>query len=234
MGSEIIAELLSKMNFDWILVDMEHSAIDLTKAQNLVRIIESNGVSPIIRVGENNANLIKRAMDTGAHGVMVPMVNSAEEARQAVAAVKYPPKGTRGVGLARAQGYGTTFDEYRRWVNKESIVIVQIEHIDAVESFEEIMSVEGVDGFLVGPFDLSGSIGHPGAFEHPKVKRSLDKVMKLTKKNKFLAGFHVIPPDYKEVNRRIRQGFKFVALSLDTLLLAHSCESSLKKIKRKS
>ncbi|MCA9398660.1 MAG: 2,4-dihydroxyhept-2-ene-1,7-dioic acid aldolase [Candidatus Omnitrophica bacterium] len=232
IGNEIIAEIMAKMNFDWLLIDMEHSAMDLTVAQNLVRVIEQNGTSPLIRVGENNANLIKRAMDTGAHGVMVPMVNSAEEARRAVAAVKYPPKGTRGVGLARAQGYGTGFEHYKNWVNKESVVVIQIEHIDAVENFEEIMAVEGIDAFVIGPYDLSGSVGYPGKFNHPKVKNSLKSVLQISEKKKYNAGIHVIPPDYKEVNKQVKSGFKFVALSLDTLLLAKFTEDSLKKIKR--
>jgi 2-keto-3-deoxy-L-rhamnonate aldolase RhmA len=112
-----IAEIMAKAGFDWLTVDMEHSAITLHQAQQLVQVIELSGCTPLIRVGENNPNLIKRAMDTGAHGVIVPSVDCREDALKAVRAVKYPPLGTRGVGLARAQGYGMEFEKYKEWVD---------------------------------------------------------------------------------------------------------------------
>lgn len=230
IGHEVIAELMSSMAFDWLVVDMEHSAIDLSDAQRLVRIIELNGCAPLIRVADNNPALIKRAMDTGAHGVIVPLVNTKEDAQQAVAAVKYPPVGTRGVGLARAQGYGTAFEPYRKWVNESSVVIVQIEHIEAVENFKEILSVEGVDGFLIGPYDLSGSVGKPGQFDDFLVRKNLLKVMVMARRMNVNAGIHVIPPDYKEVIARKNEGYRFIAFSLDTLLFSHFCQSSLDKI----
>lgn len=230
IGNEIIVEIMSKMNFDWLVIDMEHSTIGLQTAQNLVRIIESNGVNSLVRVGENNANLIKKAMDTGADGVIVPMVNSKEEAERAVGAVKYPPQGRRGVGLARAQGYGTAFEAYKKRLKKDSIVIVQIEHIDAVENIDEILQVKGVDGFIVGPYDLSGSVGHPGQFDHPQVVQALKKVMEASKRLKVPAGYHVIPPEPKELNRKIKEGFRFLSFSLDTLVFTNSYESLLKKI----
>jgi 2-keto-3-deoxy-L-rhamnonate aldolase RhmA len=232
IGNEITAELMARQRFDWLVIDIEHSAIDLSMTQNMVRIIELSGCVPLVRVGDNDPALIKRVMDMGAHGVIVPMVNSVEEAKKAVAAVKYPPLGTRGVGLARAQGYGTQFENYKKWVNKDSIVIVQIEHVNAVRNFEKIVTTEGVDAFIVGPYDLSGSLGYPGNFTHPLVKENLNKVISQSKKLKINAGIHVIPPDYREVNKRIKEGYRFIALSLDTLLLARFTEDSLAKIQR--
>src|SRR3989304_8512061 len=139
IGNPSIAEIMAKSGFDWLTVDMEHSAITLDLAQQLIQVIELCGVAPLVRVGENNATMIKRVMDAGSHGVIVPMVNSKDDAINAVNAVKYPPTGKRGVGLARAQGYGVAFDKYKEWVDRDSIVIVQIEHIKAVENLEEIL-----------------------------------------------------------------------------------------------
>jgi 2-dehydro-3-deoxyglucarate aldolase len=156
IGHAAIAEIMAKIGFDWLVIDMEHSAITLHEAQQLIQVIDLCGVTPLVRVGENNPYLIKRVMDAGSYGVMVPMVNTKEDAIKAVNAVKYPPVGTRGVGLARAQGYGMDFERYNNRLNRDSVVIVQIEHIKAVENLDDILSVDGVDAFFVGPYDLSG------------------------------------------------------------------------------
>jgi 2-dehydro-3-deoxyglucarate aldolase len=232
LGHPSIAEIMAKAGFDWLTVDMEHSAITLHQAQQLIQVIELSGVVPLVRVGTNEPNLIKRVMDAGAHGVIVPMVNSREEADRAVGSTKYPPKGFRGVGLARAQSYGADFEGYRKWNERESMVIVQVEHIRAVENLEAILSVDGVDGFIVGPYDLSGSLGVPGQFEHPEVKRALKRVRDVTKKMGALSGFHVIPPDPLEVKKKTTEGYRFIAYSLDILLLGNTCRTGIKEIKK--
>ncbi|MGB2630980.1 MAG: aldolase/citrate lyase family protein [Candidatus Omnitrophota bacterium] len=226
-----IAEIMAKAGFDWLVVDMEHSAIELGQAQNLIQVIELAGCVPLVRVGENDPNLIKRVMDAGAHGVIVPMVNTEEDAVRAVKAVKYPPVGTRGVGLARAQGYGMDFEGYKGWVNEKSIVIVQIEHIDAVKNLEKILTVKGVDGFIIGPYDLSGSVGKPGEFDDPEVKKALERVTEVSRKLKALSGFHVVPPDPGQVKEKIDEGYSFIAYSLDTLFMADHIHSDMKAIR---
>ena len=127
-----IAEIMANSGFNWLAVDLEHSTITIREAEELIRIIDLAGVTPLVRLTANDANQIKRIMDAGSAGIIVPMVNSANDAVNAVNAVKYPPVGKRGVGLARAQGYGVKFNEYFEWQQSNSIVIVQIEHIDAV------------------------------------------------------------------------------------------------------
>ena len=231
LGHPSVAEIMAKAGFDWLTVDMEHSAITLHQAQQLILVIELSVVEPLVRVGENDPNLIKRVMDAGAHGVIVPMVNSKEEAEKAVRSVKYPPKGSRGVGLARAQKYGADFEGYRKWNQKESVVIVQVEHIRAVENLEAILSVEDVDGFLIGPYDLSGSLGVPGQFDHPNVVAALKRVRDVSKKMNALSGFHVIPPDPAGVSKKIREGYRFIAYSLDILFLGDACRKGLKEIR---
>jgi len=232
-GHTNIAEIMASSDFDWLVIDMEHSSITLSEAQQLIQVIELSGVTPLVRVGENDANVIKRVMDAGAYGVIVPMVNSREEAHKAVEAVKYPPAGKRGVGLARAQGYGLAFDEYKKWVNKESMVIVQIEHIEAINNLEEILSVEGVDASMIGPYDLSGSIGYPGEFERKEVKESLKRYLTVCKKLKKPAGYHVIPPEAVQVKKVIAEGFQFIAFSLDTLFLGTHVKEQLTLIQKR-
>jgi 2-dehydro-3-deoxyglucarate aldolase len=233
LGHPAIAEIMAKSGFDWLTVDMEHSAITLHQAQQLVQVIELAGCVPLVRVGENNPNSIKRAMDTGAHGVIVPSVNSKEDAVRAVHAVKYPPLGTRGVGLARAQGYGMEFEKYKEWVNKESVVVVQIESIQAVQNLKEILRVKGVDAFIVGPYDLSGSMGRPGDFNHPDMTSALKRIMKASERLQIPAGFHVIPPDVDALLAKIKEGYKFLAFSLDTLFLGQSCKKAVESVKRR-
>jgi 2-dehydro-3-deoxyglucarate aldolase len=233
IGHTVVAEIMAKAGFDWLTVDMEHSAITLAEAQQLVQVIDLSGCVPLVRVGANDANLIKRAMDCGAHGVLVPMVNSRDDAERAVSSVRYPPRGTRGVGLARAQYYGADFERYREWNEGESVVIVQVEHIEAVKNLEAIVNVEGVDGFIVGPYDLSGSIGFPGQFEHPEVADALAEVRRVAEQCDTVAGYHVIPPEPAQFIERVEQGFRFVAYSLDILLLGGSSRDGVQTIRRK-
>ncbi len=227
IGNSAVAEILAKAGFDWLAIDMEHTAINVDQCADLIRVIDLCGVAPFVRVGANDSLLIKQAMDAGAHGVIVPMVNSKEEAERAVESVKYPPVGKRGVGLARAQGYGTTFNEYKDWAANESIVIVQIEHIDAVNNLEEIFSVEGVDAFIVGPYDLSGSLGVPGDFEDKKVEEALDKIVDISKNMNMSSGYHVVSTDYNLVKEKIKQGYSFIAYGVDFLFLGESARGGL-------
>jgi 2-dehydro-3-deoxyglucarate aldolase len=218
-----IAEIMSRAGFDWLTVDLEHSVITIREAEELIRVIALCGVCPLVRLSANDFVQIKRVMDAGAHGVIVPMVNSAADAEQAVEAVRYPPEGRRGVGLARAQGYGSIFERYRDWVNQESVVIVQIEHIEAVNNLKKILSVDGVDGFIVGPYDLSGSLGVPGQFDHPLMHKAMDRIQTIGIASGKAAGIHVIEPDIKGLRQRIDEGFSFVAYSLDIRMLDCAC-----------
>jgi 2-keto-3-deoxy-L-rhamnonate aldolase RhmA len=226
-----VAEIMSKAGFDWLAVDLEHSVITIREAEELIRIIELSGANPLVRLSANDKVQIKRIMDAGAHGVIVPMVNSTADAEAAVEAVRYPPMGKRGVGLARAQGYGSSFDRYREWINRESVVIVQVEHIEAVDNLEAILSVEGVDGFIVGPYDLSGSLGVPGQFDHPSMKKSMERIRIVGLSSGKAFGIHVIEPNVEELRQRLDEGYSFVAYSLDIRMLDHACRTGLDAIR---
>jgi len=231
LGHTAIAEIMAKAGFEWLTIDMEHSVITLDTAQQLIQVIEGCGVVPLVRIGENSPNIIKRVMDAGAYGVIVPMVNTKEQAEAAVKAVKYPPVGTRGVGLARAQGYGDKFDEYAATVNEASVVIAQIEHIDAVNNIESILSVAGIDGCIIGPYDLSASLGIPGDFAHPEVMAALKKVEQTCREKKVALGMHVIQPDYRLVIEQTAKGYSFIAFSLDILFLGNSVRQQMVRLK---
>jgi len=219
IGAPENVEIMSQSDFDWLTVDMEHSAITLPQAQQLVATIQAAGIPALVRVEENNANTIKRVMDTGANGVIIPMVKSRQDAERAVAAVRYPPHGCRGVGLTRAQGYGAAFDDYKVWLANESVVMVIIEHIDAMKNLEDILSVEGIDGSMIGPYDLSGSLGFPGEYERDEVKTLLEKYLQVCRKVNKVAGYHVIPADALLLKERMDEGFQFLVFSTDALFL---------------
>lgn len=225
-----IAEIMAKAGFSWLAVDLEHSVVTIREAEELIRVIELCGVVPLVRLSANDPVQIKRVMDAGAHGVIVPMVNSAAQAEQAVAAVYYPPRGRRGVGLARAQGYGDGFEGYREWLQREAVVIVQVEHIQAVENLPEILAVEGVDGFMVGPYDLSGSLGIPGQWAHPKMAEALARIREMGGASDKAPGIHVIEPDPEAARQKMAEGYRFIAYSLDIRLLDRACRHGLETI----
>ncbi len=144
------------------MVDLEHSAIGIDTAGDLIRTIDLCGVSPLVRLTSNDPDQIKRVMDAGAHGIVVPMVNTSAEAARAVAATRYAPAGFRGVGLARAQGYGVNFQDYLKWQSDGPVVIVQIEHKDAIDHLDEILTAPGVDGAATAIIDpVRGLAGGP-------------------------------------------------------------------------
>ena len=172
LGHFSIAEIMADAGFDWLCIDIEHSVIDFYETEQLIAAIEAKGCVPYVRVGANDPLIIKRVLDAGAKGIIVPMINSKEDAQKAVNAVKYPPVGRRGVGLARAQGYGFDFENYSKTTHAELKVIAQIEHVDAIKNLEEIVLADGVDGTIIGPYDLSGSMGKPGKYDDSDVQEA--------------------------------------------------------------
>jgi 2-keto-3-deoxy-L-rhamnonate aldolase RhmA len=226
--SPIVAEIMAGAGFDWLVIDTEHSAIGIDQAFSLIQTIGLAGCVPLVRLSVNDATLIKRVMDCGAHGIIVPNVNSPQEAKNAVEATKYPPEGKRGVGLFRAQGYGSDFERYK---NRQKTNTIVIEHIDGVENLEAILKTKGVDGFIIGPYDLSASLGIPGKFEHPDFKKAFNKIQRVSRNMGALMGTHVVNPDTSEVKKRIRDGYRFIAFGIDTLMLGVSFREALNSIR---
>lgn len=227
-----IAEIMSNAGFDWLAVDLEHSVISLREAEELIRTIELSGVVPLVRLTSNNPDQIKRVMDAGAHGIIVPMVNSVESAIKAASYIKYPNAGVRSFGLARAQKYGVGFHEYVKWQQDNAVLIVQIEHIDAVERIEGILNVEGVDGFIIGPYDLTGSMGIPGQFDHPDYLKAINAISDTARRLKKPGGIHVVEPNPLEVSNAIDRGHSFIAYSVDIRMLDNMCRGVFNELKR--
>jgi 2-dehydro-3-deoxyglucarate aldolase len=227
-----IAEIMAAAGFDWIVIDLEHSVISLRETEELIRVIEAAGVAPLIRLTSNDADLVKRVMDAGAHGIVVPMIASAAEGQAAVDAVYYPPRGRRGVGLGRAQGYGARFPEYLAALEEHAVVVLQIEHVDAVRALPEILAVRGMDATIIGPYDLSASMGKPGRYDDPDVALVLQQYETLSLQHDVPMGYHVVEPEPERVRARIARGYRFVAYSVDFLFLGVSCRTGVSELRR--
>lgn len=219
-GFSPMTEVMTQAGFEWLVIDLEHTAIDYAEAHQMIQTIDLAGCVPLVRVGSNDPLIIKRVLDCGAEGILVPMVNTAEEAQQAVEAAYYPPRGNRGVGLSRAQGYGMDFHAYRERALEQTIVIVQIEHIQGVDNLESILSVDGVDGFIIGPYDLSGSLNEPGNFDHPDVQEALNRVKKVMRTSEKPGGYHVVHTRHDELKNCIDEGYRFIAYGDDMVMFA--------------
>lgn len=230
---QAVVEILSTAGFEWLTIDMEHSPISIETIMNLIGHIQGNGMQALVRVSKNEEVAIKRVLDAGADGVIVPMIKNKAEAIQAVNYVKYPPIGKRGVGLNRAQKYGTAFDTYQEWVKDECVIIAQIEHIDAVNNLEDIFSVSGIDGIIVGPYDLSASMGYPGEYDREDVKLALDKIDFIAKKLNKPLGFHVVDSDHSKTVEKINKGYSFLAFSLDFFFLGDKARDEMNLLKSK-
>jgi len=214
------AELMSSSDsFDWVCVDMEHTPISFETCEDMIRSIEFAGSLPIVRITSNKEDDIKRVMDSGAKGIVVPMVKDQESLSRAYKAMHYPPLGTRGVGLARAHNWGLNFDNYVDIFEKDCLLIPQIEHIDAVKNIDEIFNSDMADAYIVGPYDLSASLGTPGYFEGKEFSEALEKIKKAAQKYNIPHGFHLVDPDIKKLNGLIEEGYVFIAYSTDMIIL---------------
>jgi 2-dehydro-3-deoxyglucarate aldolase len=225
-----VTEIMARSGFEFLVIDAEHGSMNLEAAQKMTMVIEGHNCIPFVRVEKNDASLIKRTLEIGCYGVIIPMVNTKAEAKRAVESVYYPPLGLRGTGLSRAQGYGLEFNRYKDWYKDNLSLIVQIEHIEAINNLEEILSVDEIDATIVGPYDLSASLGYPGIFDKKEVLGAIDKYKKICRKYKKPTGIHVIYPDAQEANKRIEEGFNFIVFSLDMLFLGKKIEQEFSGI----
>ena len=233
IGHSSIAEIMGQSQFDWLAIDLEHSSISMSQAEELIRVINLQDISPLVRLTSNNPDQIKRVMDMGAHGIIIPMVNSANDAYKAIEAAYYHPTGTRSFGLARAQGYGSNFENYLEWSKKNTVVIVQIEHINSIDHLDEIFSLDDVDAYIVGPYDLSGSMGIPGDFNNKDFKDAILSIKSAAKKANKPGGIHIVEPIPSLLVEAINDGFRFLAYGVDFTMINSACEQGLTKLDEK-
>jgi len=228
-GSAENADVLAACGFDWLFLDCEHGAIDASQAQLILQVV-GRRIPTIVRVPENSDVSLKKMLDLGCEGVIVPMVNSADDARRAVAAAKYPPLGSRSVGIARAHGYGVDFASYVAQANASTSVIIQIEHIRAVENIQEILQVEGIDGVFIGPYDLSGSMNKLGEVTHPDVQTAIEKTRAACLEARVPVGIFTMTAAAGV--GAVESGYSFIAVGIDMTLLATAGRSVLAELGR--
>lgn len=214
-----ITEIFTHADFDFIGIDMEHSTISQEQCQRIIAACHADGVACLPRIASHNPEMARRLLDSGADGLIAPMVNSPNDARAVVEWMKYPPAGKRGFGVSRAQGYGFDFDQYTKTWNDSSICIAQIESIQAVEQIEAILAVEGLDGVMVGPYDISGSLKVPGQLEHPLVVEASLKVVAAAKKYGKACATQIIEVDAQKIRQAIERGYTLMVLSSDVFIL---------------
>jgi 2-dehydro-3-deoxyglucarate aldolase len=232
-GSQIVAELMAMSGFDFVCVDAEHSAVDLPQTQQIFQAISagSQNCSAMVRLHGVDYSFVKQYLDAGARGVIAPLVRTKAEAELLVEATKYPPLGLRGVGFCRANNYGMRLSEEFKKANDDILVAVQIEHIEAVENIDEILSVEGIDAAFIGPYDLSASMEITGQFDNVQYVKARDKILEACKRHQIISGIHVVAPEPNELIERYREGYRLLAYSLDITMLTTLCQSGLKAIR---
>ena len=229
LPSPELAEIISSCGYDWLFMDGEHGNLSTLDWQRMLQAVAGRSAA-IIRVATNSEREIKKILDIGADGIIAPQVNTADEARHVVACCKYPPQGIRGVGLARAQGYGRDFAEYMETANDSIAVIVQAEHIDAVNNIDEIVQVEGIDAVFIGPYDLSASMGLMGQVEHPEVVEAIDRVGHACQQRDISLGY--FGTSAESVQDYVHKGYHLICAGTDAGFVVGGAEDTLEKLRR--
>lgn len=226
LNSPFVAETLAHTGFDWLCLDMQHGLIDYSDVRDMLPSISTTDTIPIVRVAWNEPSQIMKALDAGAYGIIVPMVNNRQEAEQAVSACRYPPQGGRSLGPIRAGMYGGA--GYVAEANNEIACIVMIETAEALENLDMIMSTPGVDAVYIGPADLAYAIEVPvtGDNNHPKHVETVTHILETARKHNIAAGIHTGSLEYTK--RYLEQGFNFVTLGSDGAFMSRMAHKELK------
>lgn len=216
-----VAEIMGQAGYDWVAVDLEHGAIGVHQLPDLFRALELGGTLPLVRLAQGHTKDCKQALDAGAGGVIVPMVESALQLEQACDACRWPPSGVRGVGFSRANLFGKHFEAYTEEA-QSPLLVAMIEHVHAVDNLAEILQVSGLDAIMVGPYDLSASMGLTARFEHPEFKAAMQRICALSREYRIPSGVHVVMPEPALLEKRIAEGYRFIAYSIDAVFLNKS------------
>lgn len=219
-----VAEVMARVGFDYLWIEAEHAPMDFVHVQSLIQAV--GGRCPcLVRIPDKQEVFVKKALDTGCEGIVVPQIRSAEEARQIVDWSLYPPAGQRSVGVSRAHGYGMRFQEYVDRVNDELVIVLQAEHVEAVEHIEAIVEVPGIDAVLVGPYDLSGSLGVLGKVDHPRVREAIERIEVGCEAAGMPLG--IFASDAAMARRYVDRGFTLIALGMDVFFLWQAARGGL-------
>lgn len=234
LGSITAARFMARSGFSWLTTDIEHSLVDWETATHMFGSIADAGCTALARVPANRHDHIKRVLDNGAHGIVVPMVNTRQEALDAVAAAKYPPIGNRSVGgSVHALNFDTNANDYYAHANDELLVVLQCEHIQAVEDADAIFSVPGIDAIFVGPHDLAASMrskdGKPPSGE--ATSQAMKKILETCKKHKVAPGLHCA--NAEEAKARIEEGWQFIAIASELRMMMNGVTDIVQKLNLK-
>lgn len=225
LADPFAVEVMAGTGFDWLVIDTEHCPIGVESLRDILIAARGGTASPIVRLAENRPDLFKTALDLGAEGVLVPLVETPEDARRAVAACRYPPLGSRGFGPVRASHYFTRLQEYVRRANEETVLILQIETVAAVQNLEAIMAVSGVDALFIGPGDLASSMGYVGESDHPEVQRAIEEIVARACAMSFPFGILTRTPE--EAARAVARGATLVTVGGDLGFLLQGAREAL-------
>lgn len=229
LNSPDVAEILSGIGFDWIFIDAEHSTLD---PHDLKAILQAAGDSMpcVVRIPALDEIVVKKTLDAGAAGLLVPQVHNAGQVEQLVRWGRYFPAGSRGLGFGRAQGYGLKVGEYLETANESILLSVQAESAEAVQNIESIVRVQGLDAVLVGPYDLSASMGLPGQVDHPDVKAAIQRVAEACQQVGMPTGIFGLTAE--AVKPYIERGFRFIVAGVDTVMLGKAAQSLLNQLRK--
>lgn len=216
-----VAEIMGQAGYDWVAVDMEHGSVSVHQLPDLFRALELGGTLPLVRLAQGHVKDCKLALDAGAGGVIVPMVETAEQLVAVRDACRWPPAGTRGVAFSRANLFGKHFDAYREEA-QAPLLVAMIEHVSAVDNLEAIIKVSGLDALFIGPYDLSASMGLTAQFEHPDFKSAMERIRTRAAQHQIPCGVHVVAPSPEQLKQRIEEGYRFLAYSIDAVILNHA------------
>lgn len=231
--SPAVAELMAICGYDFLTIDVEHSPVDIEGVYRMLQAIKSGNPNckALVRLAGNSYSETKRYLDAGADGVICPLVNSRRDAELLVESVKYAPLGRRGVGYCRANAYGLDLQNSFANANGETLVVVQIEDVMAINNLDEILSVSGIDAAIIGPYDLSSSMGLTGNFSHPKMVDAIQQTLEACNRHNVLPGIHVVEPNPSDVQFRIEQGYRFIAYSVDITMISKLSLEFIEKFK---
>lgn len=211
----VIYQSISEYPFDWVLIDLEHSAIDFSGLHQAISFFKKTNIACLVRPPIVDKIYIKRIMDFGADGIIIPNIKSVEDIKNAQSFMKYPPDGERGAGLFSAQRFGNDFERYYKESNSDTVLIAQVENQHALNNISDIVHSRLIDGIMVGPYDLTSSMGIAGKFDDNNYLNELEKIKVVASKNDIPLGIHVVDPDPHALKKAIDDGFKFIGYGLD-------------------
>jgi 2-keto-3-deoxy-L-rhamnonate aldolase RhmA len=230
-ASPAVAELLASFGMDWLMLDTEHGPASYETLEDIIRAVRPTPAVPLVRVHDGQHSTIKKALDRGAMGVLVPLVESVEQARAIVAACKFPPEGTRGIAGTRAARFGLDLKAYVESWNRDVIVAVQIETRPGVEQVEAIAAVPGLDVLFIGPNDLSAGLGAFQQFDRPEYRDAVTRIKRAADAHRLATGYMAL--DAASTVQKVEEGFRFVAVGTDARLLAAAAQQTYGEIRRR-